>query len=534
MVKALNAARGWGFVNASPDADGVIRRAPLLTEFAGNVYPSLSLSVAAGIRDLPVVSAQGTEHLLRVAGPGNIPWMELPLDGRGSLLLNFPGHFKTFRYLSFYDVLEERVPGELFRDRIVFIGSSFAGLADIKPTAIQEIYPGVEVHATALYNLLQGNPVRSAGALVVVLMVAAMGFGSAFAFGIPRLRKGLLIECAMLAALLTAAALSLGGWQTLVPVVLPCIAAILAITGAITNRFLGEERERKWIHSAFSRYVSHELVQELIRHPEQLSLGGERRELSFLFCDIRSFTSLSEQCEPDELGALLNRYLSVMTELIMEHGGTLDKYIGDAVVAFFGAPVPLPDHARRAAGAALGMQRKLVELREEFAGTVLESLVIGAGVNTGPVVVGNFGSKIRFDYTAIGAAMNLASRLEGLTKHYRCGILVSDNTLRRLDGSHLTRCVDRVRVMGKTEPVDIHQLEDGPPSGVTQEQWRDEYAAALEYYMRGNFEQAGEGFERMLERDPGDGPAAVLHERCLLLGRTPRPDWSGVWVMDRK
>lgn len=533
MPAALNAARGWGFVNARPDDDGVIRRAALAASFNGAFHPSLALAVA--------IELEGWQGASFVAQPGRLvvrpvagPETRLPLDGEGNLLLNFRGPYKTFRYLSFYDVLEERVPPDFFKDRIVLVGSSFAGLADIKSTAIQESYPGVEVHATALHNILHRDPVRGAGPFGTLASVLLAALASALLFGRLRLRLAIAGELLFLALLATTALAALGVRDLQLPVFLPFVAAMLAGTAAIMTRLLGEERERKWIHRAFSHYVSREVVQELVRHPEQLGLGGRRAELSLLFCDIRSFTQLSERCEPEVLGTLLNRYLSVMTQIVLKHGGTLDKYIGDAVVAFFGAPIPLDDHPVRAARAAIEMQTALVGLRKEFAGTPLEGIRSGCGLHCGEVMVGNFGSDTRFSYTAIGDAMNLASRLEGLTKACRCAIVVSAELGARLgDGFH-TRRIDRVRVMGKSEAVEIHQLEAAPPEGLTRAAWREGYGRGFEAYQRGRFQEAHGLLTDWLESCPSDGPAAALAARCELLGRSTREGWDGVWTMDRK
>lgn len=533
MPAALNAAAGWGFVNALPDDDGVIRRARLFSGFDGACFPSLALAVAAELRGWRGASYRAETRRL-VVHPASGPDAVLPLDGAGNLLLNFRGPFKTFRYLSFYDVLEERVPLDYFQGRVVLVGSSFAGLADIKSTAIQESYPGVEVHATALHNLLHGDPLREAGPAGVLASILLAAIVSTLLFGRFRLRLAIAGELLFLLLVVAGALAAMGAWDLQLPVFLPVFAALLAGTATLMVRLLGEERDRKWIHRAFSHYVSREVVQELVRHPELLGLGGARAELSMLFCDIRSFTQLSERCEPEVLGTLLNRYLSAMTQIILEHGGTLDKYIGDAVVAFFGAPVPLPDHPARAAQAAIEMQRRLTGLREEFRGTPLEDIRAGCGVHCGEVMVGNFGSDTRFSYTAIGDAMNLSSRLEGLTKAYRCAILVSGEMRARLGDAFCTRPVDRVRVMGKSEPVEIHQLEAAPPDGLALEAWREGYAEGFAAYQRAEFQAAREILARWLERCPADGPAAALLERCDLLRHSNREGWDGVWTMDRK
>jgi len=527
-LPGLGSAARWGFVNARPDEDGVIRRAPLLADFGGRAWPSLALAAAAPALGWAGLSAEGDAHRLvlrRTDGPER---RELPLDGDGNLLLRFRGPWQSFRTVSFYDAVSGRLPEGFLRDRVVLVGSSLAGLADLKPIPLQAAFPGVEIQATALSNLLAGDPLRSAGRGGLALMLLLACLPPALAFAQRRTWLALLLLAGTGALLWLASLAALGAAGLVLPVVLPAAMGGVAGGAALVQRLLGEERERRWLAGAFSRYVSEELLDELLRHPELLRLGGERRTLSLLFCDIRGFTRISEQVPAHELGGLLNRYLTEMSRVVLEQGGTLDKYIGDAIVAMFGAPVGQPDHARRALAAARGMQERLAGLRPHFAGTAFAGLEVGIGVHCGPVLVGNFGSELRFDYTAIGDAMNLASRLEGLTKSYRCRILASREILEAAGAGFAARLVDRVRVLGKQQPVELHELlaaEDTPPAS---------FEAARRCYESGDFAAAAGLFRAHLDARPEDGPAAVLLARCELLSDRPREGWDGVWQMDRK
>lgn len=530
-LPGLQSVARWGFVNARPDPDGVIRRAPLLASFGGQVWPSLALAAAVPALGWSGLAVQAGPRTLTFTDPDGAGRRSLSHDGRGNLLLRYRGPWRSFRTVSFYDVLEGRLPAGFLQNKIVLVGSSLAGLADLKPVPLQAAFPGVEIQATVLSNLLAGDPLRATGWRGLGLMLLLAALPSALAFTQRRAWLGLLLLVATAGLLWAVSLAALAGWGLLLPVALPASAGLLAGGGALVQRLLGEERQRRWLAGAFSRYVSEEVLQELLRHPERLCLGGERRTLSLLFCDIRAFTSMSERVPPAELGGLLNRYLTVMSQLILEQGGTLDKYIGDAIVALFGAPVEQEDHARRALLAALAMQERLATLRAEFSGTPFEELEIGIGVHCGPVLVGNFGSDLRFDFTAIGDAMNLASRLECLTKSYGCRILVSPDILAAAGPGFHHRLLDHVRVMGKQTPVELHELF---APGLERGELCHSFEAARLRYATGDFSAGAAALRSHLELFPEDAPARALLARCDLLAGSPRSGWDGVWQMDRK
>jgi adenylate cyclase len=531
LLPGLAGAARWGFVNARPDEDGVVRRAPLLASFAGQVWPSLALAALPLALDWRGLAVEGDPARLILRDTGGPGRRTLRLDGRGNLLLNYRGPWQSFRTVPFYDVLAGRLPDGFLRGRVVLVGSSLAGLADLKPVPLQAAFPGVEIQATELSNLMAGDPLRAAGRVGLLAMLLVAALPAALAFTWRRSWQGLLLlaAIALLLWLVSLAALQRG---LILPVALPAVMGTLAGGVALAQRLLGEEQQRRWLASAFSRYVSQELLAELMRHPERLRLGGERRELSLLFCDIRSFTRISEEVAPGELGGLLNRYLTAMSRVVLEQGGTLDKYIGDAIVAFFGAPVAQTDHARRALRAAREMQRRLEDLRREFAGTPFADLQAGIGVHCGPVLVGNFGSDLRFDYTAIGDAMNLASRLEGLTKTYASPVLVTRDVLDAAGVGFPARLVDVVRVLGKRTPVAVHELlvADGEPDPA----WLAGYEEARACYAVGHFSTAARLFHEHLAGFPGDGAARELLGRCEFLVLHHRENWDGVWRLDRK
>ncbi|MCB9474484.1 MAG: adenylate/guanylate cyclase domain-containing protein [Candidatus Delongbacteria bacterium] len=530
MPELLAAGAAWGFVNGTPDPGGVFRRSQLLVEFAGGVYPSLALAATAQTLGWPELGIRRDPgQLTMFSGTGDS--LAVQLDREGMLVLNYRGPSWTFRRVSFYDVLEGRLDPEYLKDKLVLIGSSLPGL-DLKPIPLEDSFPGVEIQATAISNLLNGDPVKHLGGQGLAWLLALPALISGAGFAQKRLWVGSLVLGMVLAAIWILALLALRSQGLLLPLLLPLLAALLAGGGVVLFRLRGEVNDRHFITDAFSRYVSSDVLTELLEHPDRLRLGGERSSLSLLFSDIRSFTQLSEGLNPSELGGLLNRYLTAMSHVLLDHGGTLDKYIGDAVVAIFGAPLPLENQERRACQAALDMQLRLVELRRELAGTAFADIAIGIGVHTGPVLVGNFGSELRFSYTAIGDAMNLASRLEGLTKAYGTGILVSRQTLDATGGVFASRRLDRIRVMGKQDPVEIHALY--LPHQFPDLACRDSYQRAWDLYEQGDFSSALALFERHVEDWPADGPGATLRQRCRILVGSPRPNWDGAWQMDRK
>ncbi|RKY61678.1 MAG: hypothetical protein DRP95_02550 [Candidatus Latescibacterota bacterium] len=316
------------------------------------------------------------------------------------------------------------------------------------------------------------------------------------------------------------------------PVVRPLWAGTLAHIGAFAYRLLTEEREKRRIKEAFQTYVSPAVVEELLTHPEFAGLGGRRTVLTVLFSDLEGFTPISEGMDPEELVAFLNEYLTEMTEVVLGHGGTVDKFEGDAIMAFFGAPLPLPDHPARAVRAALEMQYKMRMLREKWAREGKPQVRMRIGLNTGEVVVGNMGSHKKMDYTVMGDAVNLAARLEGVNKVYRTEILISYATYKAA-GDILAREIDTVRVKGKAQAVCIYEpLMNSAPETVQKVRV---YEEGLRLYRERRWKEAIEAFEEVLRMYPEDGPASVLRERCMGFLHSPPPDdWDGVWELTQK
>lgn len=527
----------FGSILAEPDPDGVIRAVPAFHCFDKRFIPSLGL--AAYLAGHP-------DARLYAAPPGlAVDGRLIPLDARGNAVLRFRGPAQTHRAESAARVIQSElrlreggkppVAPEEFKDKYVFFGVTAPGLLDLKSTPLSPVYPGVEIHATFLDNLLarkagQGFPRKAPAGTVLGLSLLLAVLAGVAARRWDGIRGTLLVALAGLPAplLLGFAAYEAGGW---LHIAAPLTAVALAQVGALGLNYAVEGRQKRFIKGAFRQYLSPAVIDLLVKNPGRLRLGGELRELSIYFSDVQGFTSISETLSPVELTALLNDYLTAMTDIIMEEGGTVDKYEGDAVIAFWNAPLDLPDHAGHAARAALRCQKKIDELRPAFekriAGRPFRARI---GLNSGMVVVGNMGSSQRFDYTFLGDAGNLASRLEGVNKQFGTSILISEATRNLLGGEFAAREISRIQVVGKNEPVRVYEPY-----------FREDFAAradllhaferALALYYAGRFAEALEGFAAIESEDP---PAAAYARRCRELAAAPPENWQGVWKMTEK
>lgn len=517
----VDAASAQGFTTNERES-GVSRRQRLAARYRGRAYPALPLRAVQRM-------AGGALRLERRAT--GLPQIRLgedaiEVDEGGRLWVSYPGGLGSFRHLSVVDLLEGEADPAVIRDlagALVFVGASEVGVGDFTATPFGFEEPGVLVHAAVADNLLTGTFLREAGAPRLLSIVALLLIGPLVAFLVAALdsrRVAALTGVALVAAWPVLAYLAFRrlGWH--LEVVAPTLAGSLTLVGALGYQMVAVDAWARRIRRTFERFVSEAVVEEMLAHPERVALGGERRELTVLFSDIRGFTSISERITSEELVQVLNQYFTPMTRLVLAEGGTLDKYMGDALMAFFGAPVEQPDHAARACRAALRMTEKLAELNVGWRaeGKLPEggALGVGIGLNSGEMSVGNMGSEDVFDYTVIGDNVNLGSRIEGLNKMYAAQILVSGATAEAAGAEgFLFRELDRVRVKGKQEPVALHELmaERPAPSELTERARR--FGDALAAYRERRFDDAAEGFEALA--DEGDGPAGVMAERARRL-----------------
>ncbi len=449
-------AVGIGHVNMVPDPDGSTRYEALVIESHGYYYPSLGLEavrVGAGLDPFALKIDFGRAVIL-----GDV---EVPVDARARVLVDYAGPPGTFPHISAADVLSGKVEAARIKDRIVFIGATAEGTYDLRVTPFSPVFPGVEKHANMAANILDGRfivrPVWielvEAGGVVLLPLVLGLV--------LPALRPvpSIGVALALWAALFGAAhyAFRHGTW---IPIVYPSVALVLTFIAITVYRFLTEERQRMFTRKAFQQYVSPEVVERIMQHPEALQFGGELRTLTVLFSDIRDFTTFTEKHDPQLVVQMLREYLTRMTEIVLAEGGTLDKYIGDAVMAEFGAPIAYPDHALRGCRAALKMTAEVARLTEKWTAEGKEPFRIGLGVNTGAMVVGNLGSEQLFDYTVIGDEVNLGARLESLNKDYQTTthIIISEATYEAAKDAIEVRQLGEVKVKGKTRPVVVYEL----------------------------------------------------------------------------
>jgi adenylate cyclase len=530
-------ATGFGYFNMLPDGDGIFRRSQILMSYDGEIYPSLDLE--------SVRLYLGGEILLTMASYGvdalSISKTQIPTDESGQFLVNFYGPAGTFNTYSAVDVLSGKLPVEALANKIVLVGATEIGIADLRPTPFNPVYPGVEIHASVAGNILDGsfiieNKLTHAldialvfvlPILLVLLLIRARGTIIGFAIFIVFVLLYLLGNFLVFTRL-----------NFIISTIYPALSIGFAYVFFEGYRNLIIERKSRYLRKAFSSYVSPDVVDEILRDSDKLKLGGESKKVTLLFSDIRGFTSLSESISPEVLVTVLNEYLSPMTQIVMEERGTLDKYIGDAVMAIFGAPLDVPDHAMRACQAALSMLKKLEEINNEWRKRNFPTISIGIGINTGAAIVGNMGAHIRFDYTAIGDSVNLASRLEGLNKLYGTEIILSNSTLENLNSSEtpfLLRELDLVQVKGKEEPIPIFELINTFSGGSNKTDLVSMFTEALNTYREGNFDAAIEKFTEILRNFPNDTPSALYKERCQEYILHPPPlDWTGVYIAKEK
>ncbi len=528
-----------GFFNVFPDPSGTVRKVPLFMELDGIPYPSLALEmlrVGLGEQTVTIhVSQQmtgGEKGILGVSFANRF----LPTDEAGQVTINFRGPAHTFPYLSAVDVLEGRRLDEL-RGKYVLIGTSAAGLLDLRATPFSNIYPGVEVHANIIDNVLKGDPFShdfytEIGLTYTIIIVgglflsALLSHTSALAGGLGGI---LLIE-----ATVTGNYYLFFKQNELVGVVYPLATVILIFMVVTLFNYFYEGRERRFISKAFGHYVSPQIVEQLSKNPEKLSLKGEQKVLTVLFSDIRGFTSISEKMDSEGLGKFMNEYLTAMSNIVMANKGTVDKYMGDAVMAIWGAPLDDEEHAANCVRTAFGMMAKLNELRPQWEARGLPAIAIGIGINTGLMSVGNFGSEQRFDYTVMGDNVNLASRLEGSNKIYGTNIIISEYTREMLGERFFCRFVDMVRVKGKALPVKIYEpVCEGEPDPQTRKSV-EEFEQAMVYYRIRRFDDAEDILAALQAAKPAKIYELYLERIAHFRDNPPCADWDGAFTFTTK
>ncbi len=560
----LPAGGHWGLINDLFDHDGVVRRYPLF--LTGNDTARISLGMTVFSLERGVTVSDSDFYR---SGDFHFDNMLIPrIQDLSSTLLNYYGPAGSFPTYSFIDVIngsydlaaiwsamsdeEQEVMrstgmDSLFKEnpfdgKIVLIGATAEDLQDNKITPYfsalnKRRTPGVEVHANALQMFADRAFIRAVP-LYFVLIGVLLGSLGTFMIGRHATHwSGIVVTTGLFLVIMA------GGYYLLVSEGLwlrqvPLLAAVgLGYPSNLLYRFIHSQREKAMIRGMFTQYLPKSYVQLLIQNPEMLKLGGERRRMSMLFSDVKGFSTISEKLTPEELVTLLNEYLTAMTRVVFEYGGMVDKYEGDLVMAEFGAPIWTPDHAAQACRTGLVMQRRLAELRAKWKAEGRNELYCRVGINTGDVIVGNMGSEEKFDYTVMGDAVNLASRLEGANKEYGTAVMIGHNTWLDVKEMFVTRPLDLLRVVGKLEPVAVYELIAEKPEEVSPGKIKtvEIYCRGIELYRQRRFADARKLFAEALETDPKDSPSKVYVGRCdLYLSEPPGDDWDGVWVLHSK
>ena len=532
------AAKGTGIVEIEPDRDGIYRRLKPFAEYQGKVYPSLGILPLLSAFEPDKISFQG-DHIA-LAG------RKLPIDPTGDYLINMQGDYKPYSVSGILSSIQKIRAGEIedllvypedFENKIVFIGASAIGIQDVKATPMSSKTPGVFLHVSMASNILENDflvPIGKGATILLMVVFAVIVTGGILS--VPYAHQQALIPL-----VLAASYIGWSFWRFDNGYVYNTSAPLMTIAGSwlVTSAYLAftEGKDKRRVRTMLSQYVSPAVLAEMVDKHEELGKAeiGSKENLSILFSDIRSFTSISEQTVAEQVVELLNIYFSVMSDVVFRYDGTLDKFIGDALMAFWGAPIHISDHADKAVRAALEMQRAMLTVNEQLTIKGLPAIMIGVGINTGEVILGNIGSEKKLDYTVIGDNVNLASRLEGLTKQYGCPVVISEYTFNNLVDPIPCMIIDMVRVKGKKVPIRLYcplALPDDDEDFIAEaDKMSNTAARAFDCYLNREWDAAIALYEKL--------PYPILRDtfvaRCVeFKSNEPVPDWDGVYTLTSK
>ena len=534
------AAAAAGHLYPALDQDGLVRRVPIFMRYGEGFYEGLALAMIRTY--LGNVPAKIKLESVPLKNFSTIPDVQvgdlhIPVDESISVLIPYRGGTGVFRYVSATDVIRGALPPDELKDKIIIIGTSAQGLLDLRATPVREDYPGVEVHANLIGGFLDQTIMSHPLDAKTLEILAILLLGIPFALLLPRLSAPV-ATAAVVALAIILLAINVYVWRQhhwVLSVAAPMLMLVVLYFLNMAYGFFTEARSRRLITGLFGTYVPRELVEQMSKNPEEFSMRGESRVMTVLFSDVRDFTSISEGLTAEQLKDMMNTYLTAMTEVIQEKLGTIDKYIGDAIMAFWGAPIANPQHARDGLEAAMEMQKRIRRLDPEFVKRGWPPLHIGVGLNCGEMNVGDMGSKFRRAYTVIGDAVNLSSRLEGLTKEYGVEILVSENVANAVP-SYLYREVDKVQVKGRIEGVAIYepigrldQVDEATVDSV------DQFHRMLENYRAQRWDEADRLLVALAQANPDSKLYKMFRQRIFEFRyNPPGPTWNGVWVFKTK
>lgn len=519
--KISQSAMDFGITNTPPDADGIFRSLPIkISDERGEEYKHFSEKIA--------------EYYLKQK---NRNLLQPKLDRQGRMIVNYQGRPGTFFRVSALDVIRGRADAELLKNKIVLIGATAPDLHDEQMTPVSYGVPmsGVEVLANGINTLIDGKYLVKIPKATQILIIIGAALVISVIIASIRIGVATIVVLFVFLGYLIFSLLMFNHGKVY-DLLFVGVAISLSYLSSLAVKYYFETKEKKYIKNTFSYYVSKDIINDLLANPKKIKLGGEEKEMTILFSDIRGFTTISEKLSPRELVELLNDYLTAMSDVIMSRRGVVDKYIGDAIMAFWGAPLEAKNHAELACQSALKMIKCLNEKKNDWREKYGVDLNIGIGLNTGKVVVGNMGSNQRFDYTVMGDSVNLASRLESITKQYGVRVVVSEFTYQPLKELFVWRYLDRVAVKGKQTGVKIYELvcelselED------SIKKLLGAFSVALDYYNERQWSEAILEFEKILSEFPSDAPAQVYLERAReFLNNPPAADWDGIYIMKTK
>jgi adenylate cyclase len=540
------AAAGRGVFSVLPERDGIVRRVPLVMRAQGAMAPSLSIELLRVVTNSSAILVRTDQAGVQSVA---VPGLQVPTDQNGRFWVHFNKHDPA-RYVSAKDVLQGRVPRDRVEGKLVLMGTSAVGLLDIKTTPVSAAIPGVEIHAQILESALTKSSLTYPNYAVGVELLVAVFVGLMIIIVAPMLRASIIIALGAIvaAALIGTSWYLYSQYNLLIDFTYPLISSALVYLALVFMNYVKEQKQRQQIRAAFGYYLSPALVEQLARSPEKLVLGGEERRMTVLFSDVRGFTTISEHYkhDPQGLTRLMNQFLTPLTNSIIERKGTIDKYIGDAIMAFWNAPLDDPQQEINACEAALEMLARADRLNQQFKreaeqnGGKYMPLNVGIGLNTGPCVVGNMGSDFRFNYSVLGDTVNVASRLEARTKDYRVPIVIGAQTEQQAKEKFATIEIDRIQVKGKSEPETVFtvlghaELRQDP----NFQDLRELTAGMLRSYREQDWTRALEAIELCRKAGEGFGIAALYDmyaERIEAFRRTPPPpDWNGVYEAESK
>jgi len=551
LPEYVDAAENAGFFNADPDPDGVMRRLPLVFRYGDVFVPSLALSAASlHFGSTPVLLAdpavkEGLAAVGFAAESGST--VEVPVDHSGALLISYLGPSMAykesdkfqdrgvFRRVSLADIYNDTFDKKQVKGKVILVAVTAIGTYDQRVTPFSPIVPGVEVHAAAVQSMISGTALSRRGKHVQMEMLLALIAALVMGFALRRLPiwsgTVFVVILSFTWVLIDSQILFRNNvWAHQVPLQLQLIFTWAGIT---LHGYLTEGRDKARLKKEFSTVLSPTVVDQLLDNPELAGLGGDERVMTVMFSDIRGFTTMSEQMNPEELTGFLNEYLTPMTDILIQRNGTLDKYMGDAIMAFWGAPVKQDDHALRACLASLDMMDKLHEMQRKWRKEGKPEIDVGIGLNSGMMRVGFMGSERMRNYTLLGDNVNLGSRLEGINKQYATNIIISEYTYEMCKDGIYARRLDAVRVKGKKEPVTIYELRGAGQASGDEKDLIDRFEAAFADYQAQKFTEAKAVFQQLA--DDGDATSAIYVKRCDdLMQNPPAEDWDGVFEMTTK